>query len=618
MAEMKKYLDVTALGTLVDQIKAEDAKTLKNAKDYADGLAKNYDAAGSAATAESNAKAYTDELANGQVKTNKEAIATLNGDANTTGSVAKAVADAKTLIDADVDAVEAKADKNAEDIAAINNATTGILAQAKGYTDTEVAKVQGEVDALETYVGVIPEGSTSTNVIAYVQEKTAGIATEGAMTELGNRVTTVEGKVATIEGDYLKAADKTELEGKITNVQTAVDTEKSRAEGVESGLNTRLATVEGDYLKAADKTELSDAISGEVTRATGVEAGLAARIKTVEDDYLKAADKEALQTQINTIMNNPDVEGAINSINEFTAYVAEHGTLAEGFRSDIDKNKEDIAANTKAIEDHALLAGQTYATKAELASEKKALQDEIDADVKVVADDLAELEGVVTGLGTTKADVTYVDGKVEELQGADTTLGNRITALEGAIGESGSVAEDIATAKQEAIDAAAAAADTKDEAVLAAAKKYADDEDAKIESRVAELETASATHALASDLTALDGRVTTAEGKVSTLETEMDAVETKASANETAIGTINTELAKKAAQADLEAAVARVATNEGKISTLETTVADKAEQDDLDAAVERIAKNEGDIATLTSAVNSWTPITSAEVESMFA
>jgi hypothetical protein len=33
----------------------------QNAKDYADGLAKNYDAAGAATTAESNAKSYTDQ-----------------------------------------------------------------------------------------------------------------------------------------------------------------------------------------------------------------------------------------------------------------------------------------------------------------------------------------------------------------------------------------------------------------------------------------------------------------------------------------------------------------------------------------------------------------------------
>jgi hypothetical protein len=84
---------------------------------------------------------------------------------------------------------------------------------------------------------------------------------------------------------------------------------------------------------------------------------------------------------------------------------------------------------------------------------------------------------VVEGAVATKAEKTYVDEQVLALQGADTSLGNRIAVLEGKFGDGeGNVEDMIATAKQEAIDAAATAADTKDEAVLAAAKKYADDE----------------------------------------------------------------------------------------------------------------------------------------------
>ena len=172
MAELKKYLDTTALGTLVDQIKAEDAKVLKSAKDYCDSKDKLFETAGAAATAEQNAKNYTDELANGQVKLNKEAIAKLNGSATEEGSVAKAVADAKATIDADVDAVEAKADKNAEDIAAINNSETGILAQAKKFASEEDAKVEElvagvseDVEELASYVGTIPESATATDIV---------------------------------------------------------------------------------------------------------------------------------------------------------------------------------------------------------------------------------------------------------------------------------------------------------------------------------------------------------------------------------------------------------------------------------------------------------------------
>ena len=63
MAE-KKYLSLDKLTIYDEKLKAkmaaDDAAALKSAKDYADGLAVNYDAAGSAATAEANAKAYAD------------------------------------------------------------------------------------------------------------------------------------------------------------------------------------------------------------------------------------------------------------------------------------------------------------------------------------------------------------------------------------------------------------------------------------------------------------------------------------------------------------------------------------------------------------------------------
>lgn len=74
MAQDKKYVSLTRLGEydtklkqLVDQ---KDATTLQGAKSYADSLAPNYDAAGTAQT-------KVNALANGQVKTNQTDIANL-------------------------------------------------------------------------------------------------------------------------------------------------------------------------------------------------------------------------------------------------------------------------------------------------------------------------------------------------------------------------------------------------------------------------------------------------------------------------------------------------------------------------------------------------------------
>lgn len=582
MADIKKYLDTTALGALVDQVKAEDAKVLAAAKAHAEGLGKNYDAAGSASTAEANAKAYTDALANGQVATNKSDIETLKGTGE--GSVSKAVSDAKSELQGKIDAVSAVAEQNKTDIAAINNTESGILAQAKSYTDGEVAKVQGEVDALEGVVGELPEGETS--VVAYINKKTDGIATSGNLEALGNRVTTVENKVSTIEGDYLKGADKTELEGKISTKadQSALDAVSSIANAAvkQSDYDTKVQALEGEDARIVGLVE------AEAERAAGVEAGLDERLEKVEAFFVGAAEDEG---------EGENLKNALDTLVEIQNYIDTDGAAA-------DEMVKDIAANAKAIEDH-------VATDHDFAGADAALKAELEGKIGTKAESsvVTELSGKVTANGEA----------ITALQGEDTAIKGRLDVLEGKFGDGeGSVEDMIAAAKEEAISTAGTNADTKDEAVLAAAKKYADDEDALIEARVATLETESAKHALASDVTSLAGRVGTAEGEIDTLQSEMDAVEALAAANKAAHEANASAIALKASQSDLDAAVARIAANEGSIGTINTTLADKAEADDLEAAVARIAANETAIAANTSAINSFSAITVDEVNALFA
>ena len=101
-------------------------------------------------------------------------------------------------------------------------------------TNAEVAK-----KADKSYVGTIPAESNAADVVGYVQEKTAGIATEGAMTELGNRVTAVEGKVnSETDGLATKASqaalsalsEKVGQDSVATQIATAVAAEEQRAD----------------------------------------------------------------------------------------------------------------------------------------------------------------------------------------------------------------------------------------------------------------------------------------------------------------------------------------------------------------------------------------------------
>lgn len=548
---------------------------------------------------------------------------------------------------------------------------------------------QADVDTLTEYVGTFTHDTAKT-VVEYINAKTDGIATSGNLEALGSRVTAVEGDVSTIKGDYLKSSDRTALEGQISAVQTAVDNEKTRAEGIESGLRTDVDAIKADYLKDEDKTalqdgidavaedvaeiskdyltssdktaleskmatDIADAVKDEADLRVAADEAIEAKIGTVaegktvvqmieeaeaaatyndtqvkadikanadaidaiEADYLKAADKTelqgnidevagdvadiaadylkasdktelqgkidakvaqtdydakvaeiaqttgSLQTQINTIMNNPDAEGAINSINEFTAWVAEHGTIADGMRTDINKNKDDIAAEVKRAGDaEEALSGRLDTLEA------------IDHNAYVAAD--TALKNELNGEIAKKADATALADAVQALEGADTGLGNRITALENKFGGAeGSVEDMIADAQAAAEATAAADATQKANAAEAAAKSHADGLNTAMNARVEALETIDHDH---DNKTVLDG-ITAA--KVADWD---DAVTKEHEhTNKTVLDGITAEnvttwntVTSKAAQTDLDNAVTRIGTAEGKITALETASATHA------------------------------------------
>lgn len=356
----KKYVDLNGLTHYDEKIKAlineKDAATLQSSKDYADGLAENYDAAG---TAESKVK----ELADGQVKTNTEAIAKLNGGADTDGSVAKAVADAKTALQTNIDAVDAKA-----------------------------VAAQTDVDALETYVGTIPTAATATDVIGYVNEKTSGIATDASLNELKTRVTTAEGKITTNEGD-------------ITALQGRADAVEAKATANAAAITTLNGTGTGSV-----KKQIDDAFNDFATKVT--------------DDNV------------------------VNTYKELIDYCATHSAEAAEMAGDIDKNKTAIdtlskfvgtlpegtsAASVIEYINSKVAAEESRATKAEgtLATDIKNLQsaigeggsvsDQISAAVKVESDaraaEDAKLDGrlkTVEGKAHTHANVKVLDGITAE------------------------------------------------------------------------------------------------------------------------------------------------------------------------------------------------------------
>ncbi len=92
--EEKKYLSTAGVQQLITNTRKEISAAEKAAKDYADGLADNYDAAGTAST-------KVQELANGQVKTNTEHIGTMdNLETTAKGDLVNAINEVRNAVSA--------------------------------------------------------------------------------------------------------------------------------------------------------------------------------------------------------------------------------------------------------------------------------------------------------------------------------------------------------------------------------------------------------------------------------------------------------------------------------------------------------------------------------------
>lgn len=371
MAE-KKYIDLTGLTHYDEKIKAvidsKDAATLKSAKDYADSLAGNYDAAGTAET-------KVHELANGQVKTNTEAIAILNGGANTDGSVAKAVADAKTGLETKISAADAKA----------------VAAQ------TAADNAKNAADAVDAKIGAVPEGSTVIAEIqkvkdaAYNDTEVRGLIKTNTdnITSLTGRADAVEGKVSTLVGEDAGKSAR------------AIANEELTKQLIPEGAKESLDTLQ----------EIAAWIQNHPDDASAMNAAIA-----------------ALKTKVGDIPDGATSTTVVAYIKELVDAEKVRATGAE------DGIKKDVSALQAAIGEGGSVADQISTAVAAEAALRDAADKTLDGKITTAKAAADKAHGDVNALKTSKADqtaldavagrVTTVEGKVKTLEGASHTHAN--------------------------------------------------------------------------------------------------------------------------------------------------------------------------------------------------
>lgn len=357
MANTKKYVSLAKLTKYDELLKAkmaaDDAAALKSAKDYADSLASNYEVAGAAATAQANAIAAAAEdaaakvkaLADGAVKTNTDAIAAIKDDANidsfadvvaelakkqgtgdyATKAEAQGYADAKdeaiAAAKAAGDAAQATANANAQAIEAINNAESGILAQAKSHTNTEVGKVQQSVDTLAGKVGTVPEGSTVMGIITNIQENAYDD------TQIQEKIDGIGEKVTTLVGE-----DANKSVRAIANEELA---KQLIAEGAQESLDTLAeiaAWIQEHPGDAAAMNEAIVALQNKVdTGDKNVSVYVADAIAALSiGDYAKAADLTALAGRVSVLEGASATHATKTELGEVSDALNEYKTAHAG------------------------------------------------------------------------------------------------------------------------------------------------------------------------------------------------------------------------------------------------------------------------------------------------
>ena len=334
------------------------------------------------------------------------------------------------------------------------------------------------------------------------------------------------GRVAAIEADYLKGADKTSLQGQIdsineelgaltgsesgqsintmitnaintlrTELQAEIDAdvkvEADRAKGVEADLESRLSAVEedyltseSDYLKAADKTELEGKITAEETRATGVEGGLNTRLTAVEEDVnaffadadLTASAKDTLK-EIQEYINS-DATAAAEMTASINGVKGRVDTIEADYLKTADKTELTNAINGKVAQaDHDILAGRVTTVEGAVATKaESSVVTGIDGRVEAL-EGKVDVEKVTTAIATAKGEATsYTDAEIAKLSDVYEAKGNAAKAEAAARLYADGLASnyDAAGSAATAESNAKSHAETKATEALNAAKAYTD------------------------------------------------------------------------------------------------------------------------------------------------
>ena len=426
MADKKKLVTYAQLNTLAkgiynklhDEVGTAAAGVLQNKKDIA--------------------------ALSGRMTTAEGKLDVIQGDG--AGSINKALADAKadaaakdealhTTITGEVNGVKAELQGNIDkkaDAKAMETALNGKVDQTD--YNTKVGELENADTAIKGRLDVIEgegDGSIKKALADAKADAAANYATKGTVAGISDKVTTAEGKITSLEeavgtdehGNLVKVADR------ISAVNTAAGELAGRVTQAEKDIDA----IEKDYLKAADKT----ALEGKITEAKEQAD------KGVADAATAKGVADAAKNKIDAFMAAAEVgDQAIDTLKEIQTYITTDGAAAQKMTADIASKVAQTTYDAKVAELEAADAAlQGRATALETIVGKEAEGDQgATGLVKKVADNAAGIATNKTEIANLKkavGDVSEVAAKsaLDAVSGRVTTVEGKVTNLETAVGK---------------------------------------------------------------------------------------------------------------------------------------------------------------------------------------
>lgn len=390
------------------------------------------------------------------IQANADAIALLNGNAETAGSVAKSIADAIAALNL-ANTYEAK------------GAAATALSEAKTYAEEKAGAAEtaakGHADGLNTAMD---------NRVKVIEE-----ALGDAGSVAGKITAAIEALDVTdtaIDGQYVSAVN--EVDGKVVVSRKALPdyTEVYDAKGA-------AATVQGNLDKEIERAQAAEKANADAAKAADDKAAAAAQAASVADGKAVAAqnDVDALELLVGVLPEGTDATSVVDYVNKKTAGIATDAALAE-LQAVVDEHEASLAV----LEGGKEVEGSVAAIAASAVAEIVAGADTSFDTLKEIAD---WIKSDTTGAAKMAAD---------------------IDALEALVGD-----KKVATQISEAIDAALKV-EGADKYALATELSALAERVGTAEGKIATAEGKIST--LEGDVSALEGAMTFAEGRIQALE----------------------------------------------------------------------------------------------------